>query len=59
MAMEIRYPMKKKGSRKENASVAKNTAMKMFSMPFCAYFVQISTTFLAVLDRRFLHALEA
>jgi K(+)-stimulated pyrophosphate-energized sodium pump len=28
------------------ASVAKNTAMKMFNMPFCAYFVQISTTFL-------------
>ena len=26
--------------------MAKNTAMKMFSMPFCAYFVQISTTFL-------------
>src|SRR5467141_2816616 len=38
--------MKKNGSRNANASVAKNTAMKMFSMPFCAYFVQISTTFL-------------
>src|SRR6266851_5380381 len=38
--------MKKNGSTKANASVAKNTAMKMFSMPFCAYCVQISTTFL-------------
>src|SRR5260370_33057188 len=38
--------MKKNGSTKAKASVAKNTAMKMFSMPFCAYLVQISTTFL-------------
>src|SRR6266851_5380380 len=38
--------MKKNGSTKANASVAKNTAMKIFSMPFCAYCVQISTTFL-------------
>jgi len=38
--------------------VAKNTAMKMFSMPFCAYFVADFDDLLAVLDRRFLHALE-
>src|ERR1017187_5943625 len=29
-----------------NASVAKKTARKMLNIPFCAYFVQISTTFL-------------
>src|SRR5438552_871424 len=34
------------GSRNANASVAKNTAMKILIMPFCAYLVQISTTFL-------------
>src|SRR5208282_3564648 len=38
--------MKKNGSRKEKARVAKNTAMKMLSMPFCAYWVQMATTFL-------------
>ena len=38
--------MKKYGSRKANASVAKNTVRKMLNMPFCAYCVQISTTFL-------------
>ena len=36
--------MKKYGSRQANASVEKNTTMKMFFMPFCAYCVQISTT---------------
>jgi len=30
----------------ENASVAKKTARKMLNIPFCAYLVQISTTFL-------------
>ena len=38
--------MKKNGSTKAKARVAKNTARKMFNMPFCAYLVQISTTFL-------------
>ena len=38
--------MKKNGSRNAKASVAKNTARKMLNMPFCAYCVQISTTFL-------------
>ncbi len=37
--------MKKNGSTNANASVAKNTVRKMLNMPFCAYFVQISTTF--------------
>ena len=38
--------MKKYGSTNANASVAKNTVRKMLNMPFCAYCVQISTTFL-------------
>ena len=38
--------MKKYGSRKAKASVEKNTVRKMLNMPFCAYCVQISTTFL-------------
>ena len=38
--------MKKKGSRNANASVEKNTVRKMLNIPFCAYCVQISTTFL-------------
>ena len=38
--------MKKYGSTKANASVAKNTARKMLNMPRWAYCVQISTTFL-------------
>ena len=38
--------MKKYGSRKAKASVEKNTARKMLNMPFWAYWVQISTTFL-------------
>ena len=38
--------MKKYGSTNANASVEKNTVRKMLNMPFCAYFVQISTTFL-------------
>ena len=43
--MEIRYPMKKNGSKQAKARVEKNTTRKMFSIPFCAYLVQISTTF--------------
>ena len=50
--------MKKKGSRNANASVAKNTAMKMLSMPFCAYLVQISTTFLLSATEAFSTAFE-
>src|SRR5438128_5063850 len=46
MAIEIKYPMKKKGSTKAKVRVPKKTARKMLNMPFCAYFVQISTTFL-------------
>ena len=38
--------MKKYGSRNAKASVEKNTVRKMLNMPFCAYCVQISTTFL-------------
>ena len=38
--------MKKIRSTNANASVAKNTARKMLNMPFWAYCVQISTTFL-------------
>ena len=38
--------MKKNGSTKAKARVAKKTARKMLNMPFCAYLVQISTTFL-------------
>src|SRR5665213_3717428 len=37
--------MKKYGSKNANASVEKNTTRKMLNMPFCAYCVQISTTF--------------
>ena len=36
--------MKKNGSTKANASVAKNTVRKMLNMPFCAYLVQMATT---------------
>src|SRR5262249_46066291 len=45
-AIEIKYPMKKNGSKNANARVAKNTVRKMLNIPFCAYCVQISTTFL-------------
>ena len=38
--------MKKYGSRNAKPSVAKNTARKMLNIPFWAYWVQISTTFL-------------
>ena len=38
--------MKKYGSKNANASVEKNTVRKMLNMPFWAYCVQISTTFL-------------
>jgi hypothetical protein len=38
--------MKKKGSTQAKASVLKKTTRKMLIMPFWAYWVQISTTFL-------------
>src|SRR3569833_1726332 len=38
--------MKKNGSTQANPSVLKKTVRKMLIIPFCAYFVQISTTFL-------------
>ncbi len=38
--------MKKNGSRNAKASVPKKTTRKMLNIPFCAYVVQISTTFL-------------
>ena len=38
--------MKKNGSRQAKASVLKKTVRKMLNIPFCAYCVQISTTFL-------------
>ena len=38
--------MKKYGSKQAKASVEKKTAIKMLNMPRCAYWVQISTTFL-------------
>src|SRR5216110_816933 len=38
--------MKKYGSKNANASVAKKTVRKMLNIPFCAYCVQIATTFL-------------
>ena len=50
--------MKKNGSRNANASVEKNTVRKMLNIPFCAYCVQISTTFLLSLDRRLRRAVE-
>src|SRR5262249_54388240 len=53
IAMEIRYPMKKNGSAKANASVAQNTVRKMLNIPFCAYCVQISTTFLLSVTEAF------
>ena len=37
--------MKKNGSTNANASVAKKMPRKMLNMPFCAYCVQIWTTF--------------
>ena len=36
--------MKKNGSRQAKASVLKKTVRKMLNIPFCAYWVQISTT---------------
>ena len=50
--------MKKYGSRKANASVAKNTVRKMLNIPFCAYCVQISTTFLLSSTDAFSRAVE-
>ena len=50
--------MKKYGSTKAKASVLKNTARKMLNMPFCAYLVQISTTFLLSLDRGLFDAFQ-
>ena len=37
--------MKKNGSKQAKASVEKKTTRKMLSMPFCAYCVQMATTF--------------
>jgi hypothetical protein len=38
--------MNKNGSMNAKARVEKKTARKMLNIPFCAYLVQISTTFL-------------
>src|ERR1700687_4759204 len=43
-AIEMRYPMKKKGSRKAKASVEKKTVRKILKMPFWADSEQISKT---------------
>ena len=51
--------MKKNGSRKAKARVEKKTVRKMLNMPFCAYCVQISTTFLLSVDRRLRRRLPA
>ena len=45
--------MKKYGSTNAKASVAKKTVRKMLNMPFWAYWVQISTTFLLSLTEAF------
>jgi hypothetical protein len=45
--------MKKYGSKKAKASVAKKTLRKMLNIPFWAYWVQISTTFLLSLTEAF------
>src|SRR5436190_23149212 len=45
-AMEMRYPMKNYCSTKANARVPKNTLRMILNMPFCAYCVQMATTFL-------------
>src|SRR5947207_12212920 len=45
-AIEMRYAIKKYGSTKAKPSEAKNTVRKILNMPFWAYCVQISTTFL-------------
>ena len=45
--------MKKYGSTNAKASVAKNTVRKMLNIPFCAYCVQISTTFLLSVTEAF------
>ena len=50
--------MKKNGSTKAKASVVKKTVRKMLNMPFCAYCVQISTTFLLSSTDAFVDALE-
>src|SRR3990172_93835 len=44
IAIEIRYPMKKNGSKHANARVAKNIVRKILNIPRWAYWVQISTT---------------
>ena len=51
--------MKKYGSKKAKASVAKKTARKMLNIPFCAYWVQISTTFLLSSTEALVGALRA
>ena len=38
--------MKKNGSKQAKASVEKKMVRKILNIPFCAYCVQISTTFL-------------
>ena len=45
--------MKKKGSTNAKASVEKKTVRKMLNIPFWAYRVQISTTFLLSLTEAF------
>ena len=50
--------MKKNGSTNANASVEKKTVRKMLNIPFCAYCVQISTTFLLSSTDAFSHAIE-
>ena len=50
--------MKKYGSTKAKASVREEDARKMLNMPFCAYWVQISTTFLLSSTEAFVDALE-
>ena len=45
--------MKKYGSTKAKPRVEKNTVKKILNMPFCAYCVQISTTFFESLTDAF------
>jgi len=48
----------KNGSTKAKARVAKNTAMKIFNMPFCAYLGADFDDFLTVFDAGFYHAVQ-
>ena len=45
--------MKKNGSTQAKARVLKKTTRKMLIIPFCAYWVQISTTFLLSVTEAF------